>query len=95
MGNKKYKSTPFARLFIVLLFATPLAYIGASYYNGEDGIENIKNLFGINQEKTTEIVPSDTNRNLEEENDVLMEQNKALKKENKALKKELEELKGN
>ncbi len=45
MASKKFKLTGFARFFIVMLFLAPLAYIGASYANGEDGIENIKNLF--------------------------------------------------
>jgi cell division protein FtsB len=41
----KVKATGFARFFIIMLFVAPLAYIGASYYNGQDGIENIKRLF--------------------------------------------------
>ena len=28
-----------------MIIVGPLAYIGASYYNGEDGIEKIKSLF--------------------------------------------------
>ena len=35
-----------------MIIVAPLAYIGASYYNGEDGIEKIKNLF--NRGETTE-----------------------------------------
>jgi flagellar motility protein MotE (MotC chaperone) len=31
--------------FFAMLILAPLAYIGASYANGEDGIENFKNLF--------------------------------------------------
>ena len=49
MTRRKLRMTPFARFFIVMLFLAPLAYIGASYYNGEDGIENIKKLIGIEQ----------------------------------------------
>jgi len=45
MASKKFKLTGFARFFFVMIFLAPLAYIGASYANGEDGIENIKNLF--------------------------------------------------
>jgi TolA-binding protein len=36
--------TGFAKFFIFLLFAAPLAYIGASYYNGQDPLETIKSL---------------------------------------------------
>jgi hypothetical protein len=43
----KTKMTGFARFFILMLFVVPLAYIGASYYNGQDGIQNLKNLIGI------------------------------------------------
>lgn len=45
MANKKFKLTGFARFLFVMLILAPLAYIGASYLNGEDGIENIKDLF--------------------------------------------------
>ena len=51
---KKYKTTGFARFFIVMIFLAPLAYIGASYYNGEDGLENFKNLIGLG-EKTEQV----------------------------------------
>ncbi|NET32084.1 MAG: DUF3450 domain-containing protein [Cyanothece sp. SIO1E1] len=44
---KKYKLTGFSRFLVVMLFLVPGAYIGASYYNGEDGIQNIKDLIGI------------------------------------------------
>lgn len=47
MARKKSKLTPFARLFIFLIFLAPLAYVGASYYKGQDGIQNIKNLVGL------------------------------------------------
>jgi len=53
---KKHKMTGCARFFIALLIIAPLAYLGAAYYNGENGIENIKNLLGINKQ---EEAPSD------------------------------------
>jgi len=51
---RKYKVTGFARLFIFLMFLLPAAYFGASYYNGEDGLQNLKNLVGWEQEQTAE-----------------------------------------
>ena len=45
MARKKFKLTGFARFLLVMVIIAPLAFIGASYYNGEDGIENFKNLF--------------------------------------------------
>ena len=45
--SSKYKVTGCARFFVALIILAPLAYLGASYYNGEDGIENVKTLLGI------------------------------------------------
>jgi len=45
--SSKYKVTGCARFFLVLIILAPLAYLGASYYNGQDGIENVKKLIGI------------------------------------------------
>jgi cell division protein FtsB len=44
--STKYKTTGCAKFFLILVILAPLAYIGASYYNGQDGIENIKGIFG-------------------------------------------------
>ncbi len=51
---RSLKMTSFARFFIIMIILAPLAYIGASYYRGEDGLQNIKNLFGGNQQQTTQ-----------------------------------------
>ena len=42
----KTKLTGFSRLMLFLLIFLPLAYFGASYYNGEDPIAKIKGFFG-------------------------------------------------
>ena len=52
--SSKYKATGCARFFLVLIVLAPLAYLGASYYNGEDGIENVKNLLGIESSQSHE-----------------------------------------
>ena len=44
---KRTRLTPFAKFLLVMVFVAPLAYIGASYYNGQDGVANIKTLLGI------------------------------------------------
>lgn len=55
--KNKYKITGFARLLIFLLLFAPIAYIGASYYQGEDGIENIKSIFrGISTENKATMI---------------------------------------
>jgi len=43
------KMTPFARLLLVILIVAPIAFVGASYYNGEDPIANIKSMVGIEE----------------------------------------------
>jgi hypothetical protein len=44
---RKLKLTGLARFVIVMAILAPLAFVGASYYNGQDGIQNLKNLIGI------------------------------------------------
>ncbi|MFZ4427752.1 MAG: hypothetical protein ACOYOO_11385 [Saprospiraceae bacterium] len=57
---RKLKLTGFARFFILMLILAPVAYIIASYANGEDGIQNIKRLIGI--EQPAEQAPEDNTR---------------------------------
>ena len=57
MARSKLRVTGFTRFFIVMIFVIPLAYLGASYYNGEDGVANIKRWLGIDQ---TEVVSPET-----------------------------------
>ncbi len=96
----KPRMTGFARFFIFLLIATPLAFFAASYINGEDGVQTLKGLFGksdqTEQVKQDDTPKSDTKTDrLSEElstcqkrNDDLYEENIQLKKELKALKAE-------
>jgi len=53
---KKYKITGFARFVIVMLFIAPIAFLAASYYNGEDGIQNLKDFLGWGEEQKVEQV---------------------------------------
>lgn len=54
MGRRKYKLTGFARFFIVMLFLAPIAYIAASYINGQDGVANITEFFSGQDESTND-----------------------------------------
>ena len=45
----KTKLTGFSRLLLFLVIFLPLAYFGASYYNGEDPVAKLKGLFGQNE----------------------------------------------
>jgi len=44
--RRKSQMTVTSRFLIFLIIFAPLAYIGASFINGEDGIQNFKNIFG-------------------------------------------------
>lgn len=49
------KMTPFARFFIVMLIIVPLAYFGASWYNGEDPL-NVRQYLKLDEQAQTEQV---------------------------------------
>ena len=55
--TRTYKMTTFSKFMIFLIIAAPLSYIGASYYNGQDPFEKIRNLeiFNSSPEKKIEV----------------------------------------
>lgn len=79
MSRPRHKITPLARLLIFMIIVLPIIYLLASYINGEDGIENIKNFFGEEQ-STTEIIREKEDKILEYEMKIedLREEIKAL-----------------
>ncbi len=90
MSKRPIRVTGFTRFFIVMLFVAPLAYIGASYYNGEDGVEKIKNLLKLNK---SESVTKSSQQEPEESETLRVNEapsTQALVEENKKLKDELE-----
>lgn len=96
--QRKFRVTGFARFFLVMIIVAPLAYLAASYYNGEDGISNLKRLLGIGQGTATEerFVPSgqpeyQNEQEMEEELDLQQKRLQELKAENERLKKEIQE----
>lgn len=56
----KTKLTPFARLFLFLIILLPAAYFGASYYNGEDPVANIKGYLGMEDNGAVAPAPAST-----------------------------------
>ena len=48
---RSYKTTGCFRFVLFIVILAPVAYLGASYYNGQDGVQNIKNFFS--KAKTT------------------------------------------
>ena len=94
---RKLKTTPFARFILVMVILAPLAYMGASYYNGEDGLQNLKNLLGIgDKEKTETIISTETKGageavlKLEDEVKYLERKVQELEGENRELQEEIE-----
>ncbi len=87
MARRPLKVTGFTRFVIVMLFIAPLAYIGASYYNGEDGIQNIKDLLRIG-DRTEQAEPSSSDGDAVPVNQ-RPANNGSLEAENKKLKEEL------
>lgn len=67
MARRKFRLTGFARFFLVMIVLAPLAFLGASYYNGQDGIENLKKLFKGNikfETKKTEEAPKEETKEI-------------------------------
>ena len=93
---RKLKMTGFARFIIVMAILAPLAYVGASYYNGEDGIQNLKNLLGIESSNNTTIssdqaIVSEDVAELQATVEELQDRVESLERENKELKATLYE----
>jgi len=98
MSRKKFKLTAFARFFIFILFLGPIAYLGAAYYNGEDGIQNIKDLIGVGEEKSATTSQDNSSDEVSEEFingklDRIKAENKMLEEKNNELHLEIEALK--
>ncbi len=86
MAKRKLRLTAFARFVIVMVFLAPLAYMGASYYNGEDGFQNLKDLLGIGQKEQTEQSDQRNNQFNNNNNSKSTISYEELIKENKVLK---------
>jgi cell division protein FtsB len=96
--QRKFRVTGFTRFFLVMIIVAPLAYLAASYYNGEDGISNLKRLLGIEKGPATEerFVPTgqpeyQDEQEMEEALDAQQKRLQELKAENERLKKEVQE----
>lgn len=83
--------TPFARFIIVMLFIVPLAYFGASWYNGEDPL-NVRQYLGLDQPAKTEEVSVRPDGEVSEAD--LRQRIGELERKLQQCQKELDELKG-
>lgn len=104
---RKARLTVFSRFLIMMLFVGPLAFFGASYYNGEDGVETIKNIFNLNKETTSQTRTNRTEetaaaridenatykmKKLQEELDYKQKRLEEIFKENEELKQKIDRL---
>ena len=64
--KNKYKITGFARLLIFMIFFAPIAYLGVSYYQGEDGIEKIKSIYNGQSKESIETQISKKKKEIQE-----------------------------
>lgn len=60
MARRSLRLTPFTRFLLIMLIVAPLAFMGAAYYNGEDGWAKLKELVGIGQTESPQPRPNDT-----------------------------------
>lgn len=82
--------TPFARFMIVMLIIVPLAYFGASWYNGEDPL-NVRQYLGLDEPAKTEQVSVKPDEHTS--GDALQLRVKELEQKLQQCQKELDELK--
>lgn len=98
MARRPLKVTGFARFFLLMIIVAPLAYLGAAYYNGQDGVANLKKLLRIEDAasaSTSEAeAPSEEARpvNQSPSSNALVEENRRLKEELDYKNKRIDEL---
>lgn len=64
--SKKYKVTGCAKFFLVVLILAPLAFVGASYYNGQDPLAMIKDFIGNDESEKSTMPSEDLQEKIEE-----------------------------
>ncbi len=99
---RKARLTVFSRFIIMMLIVGPLAFLGASYYNGEDGMQTVKDLFNQQKEKTSETRTNRTDkvdetatyeiRKLEEDLEYKDKRIEELRKENEKLRQQIDKM---
>ncbi|MEZ4959785.1 MAG: hypothetical protein R2830_08205 [Saprospiraceae bacterium] len=92
MAKRTLRVTGFTRFFLVMIIVAPLAYIGASYYNGDNGVEKIKSLLNMQAEDETAESEQPGNDNVKPVNQSPANAQKiiSLETENKRLQEELD-----
>jgi hypothetical protein len=93
---RKYKLTGCAKFFVFFIIAAPIAYVGASYYNGQDPIKEIREFaggfFGSDNDQEVKNIES-TAQNTTKPAGTLYQEMELKDLEIKTLKKDLEDCK--
>jgi hypothetical protein len=102
--SKKMKTTGFARFVMMMLVVCPLAYLAATYYNGEDGVAKVKHFLGLDKtaQTTSETIESDDDTadapitmpkgNINDQIEILESENRELRATLRAKELEVREL---
>ena len=103
MAKRKLQMTAFSRFFLFLIIFVPGLFFGVSYLKGEDGVQNFKDLIGLESSSSVEESSSTeptletfVNGEVKRLQDELKEKNDRLKdlyQENELLKKQTEDAK--
>jgi chromosome segregation ATPase len=106
MAKRKLQMTAFSRFFLFLIIFLPSLFFGVSYLKGEDGIQSLKDLAGIesSESSSTESASSSTkpvsetfvNGEVKRLEDELEEKERRLKdlyQENELLRKQADDAK--
>lgn len=78
----RYKTTGCFKFFIALLIMAPLAFLGASYIQGEDPLASLRNMIST-EDKSERVIESDSD---------LQQEVKRLERSLKFYKSEVEKL---
>jgi len=76
MFMTKAKMTGFTKFLILMIIVGPLAFLGASYYRGEDGVAAIKSLFSNSATTTspnTQEIDNNIEKRIDNTDNVLLE----------------------
>ncbi|MEM1318687.1 MAG: hypothetical protein AAGG75_00455 [Bacteroidota bacterium] len=94
MSNRKLKVTGFTRFVLFIIVTAPLIYLGASYYNGQDGIQNIKELVGLSDSSSSSSTATTKEISVPDKESTKIKQLEreieSLKEENAQLRQQLE-----
>jgi len=80
----KAKMTGFTKFLLLMIIVGPLAFLGASYYRGEDGVAVIKSLFNKSTAEPAEIKNEKVENPTSDNKDLIL-----IESKNKRLEAEL------